>query len=254
MNQQITEKNAEIDALITNVETRKQQISQLEKIILTLEDQTRKASLQRRKDQDKVKLLEQKIAEYEAYHMENRHIEVPANNLDSIIKILEDELGTSFEPPLNSKEHDFVAPKKKYIGDRRRDKIENVECNKGNNNQTIYQTEHESLPTKIVMGNFVKKTYISTNDEQFKGDNLDRKKAITNMDTQKWAPAPEPNINVYAAPPTIKDNNYPPFRGLLPAGSHLKDNLLSRNIQLLTSNQLRDDKKSKMFKIAGHRL
>ncbi|XP_047023711.1 cilia- and flagella-associated protein 58-like [Helicoverpa zea] len=245
LNQQITEKNAEIEALITNVETRKQQISQLEKIILTLEDQTRKASLQRRKDQDKIKLLEQKITEYEQYHLENRHIEVPSNNLDSLIKILEDELGTSLEPTLH-KEHDFTPAKKKYLGERRREKLENIECHKGQN-----PSIHETQPTKIVMNNF--KTYITSTDEQFKGDTLDRKKAITNMDTQKWVPAPEPNINTYANP-TIKDNNYPPFRGLLPAGSHLKDNLLSRNIQLLTSNQLRDEKKCKMFKIAGHRL
>ncbi|KAH9640647.1 hypothetical protein HF086_000591 [Spodoptera exigua] len=247
LNQQITDKNAEIETLITNVETRKQQISQLEKIILTLEDQTRKASMQRRKDQDKIKLLEQKIGEYEAYHMENRHIEVPANNLDSIIKILEDELGTPFEPSLNNinKERDFPM-KNKYLGDHRRDKLENFECHKGNN-QAIYQNDHEALPTKL--GNFVTKTYISTNEEQFKGDNLDRKKAITNIDTQKWAPSTEPHM---PNPPTIKDNIYQPFKGLLPASNHLKNNLLSRNI--LTSNQLRDEKKCKMFKIAGHRL
>ncbi|XP_022829422.1 myosin heavy chain, striated muscle-like [Spodoptera litura] len=253
LNQQITDKNAEIQTLLTNVETRKQQISQLEKIILTLEDQTRKASMQRRNDQDKIKLLEQKIVEYEAYHMENRHIEVPANNLDSIIKILEDELGTPFEPSLINKEHDFLT-KKKYLADRRRDKHENFECHKGIN-QPNYQNDHETLPTKL--GNFIKKTYISTNEEQFKGDNLDRKKAIMNIDTQKWASPPEPNINAYPTmpnPTSIKDNIYPPFRGLLPASSHLKDNLLSRNIQLLTSNQLRDEKKCKMFKIAGHRL
>lgn len=253
LNQQITDKNAEIQTLLTNVETRKQQISQLEKIILTLEDQTRKASMQRRSDQDKIKLLEQKIVEYEAYHMENRHIEVPANNLDSIIKILEDELGTPFEPSLINKEHDFLT-KKKYLADRRRDKLDNFECHKSIN-QPNYQNDHEALPTKL--GNFVKKTYISTNEEQFKGDNLDRKKAITSIDTQKWAPPPEPNIKAYANmhnPTLLKDNIYPPFRGLLPASCHLKDNLLSRNIQLLTSNQLRDEKKCKMFKIAGHRL
>ncbi|XP_026746828.1 COP1-interactive protein 1-like isoform X2 [Trichoplusia ni] len=253
LNQQITEKNAEIEALISNVETRKKQISQLETILLTLEDQTRKASTQRKKDQEKVKMLEQKIAEYEAYHMENRHIEVPANNLDSIIKILEDELGTSFEPTVNSKDK-FITPKKKYIGDRRRDKLENFECHKGNNNQAVFHAEQE--PTKIAMDNFVKKTYISTNDDQFKGDNLNRKKAITNIDTQKWVPTPEPNINnVYTAPPNVKENNtFQPFRGLLPAVSQLKDNLLSRNIQLMSSNQFRDEKKCKMFKIAGHRL
>ncbi|CAH0628987.1 unnamed protein product [Chrysodeixis includens] len=254
LNQQITEKNAEIEALISNVETRKKQISQLETILLTLEDQTRKASTQRKKDQEKVKLLEQKIAEYEAYHMENRHIEVPANNLDSIIKILEDELGTSFEPTVNSKDK-FITPKKKYIGDRRRDKLENFDCHKGNNNQVVFHTEQES-PTKIATDNFAKKTYISSNNDQFKGDNLNRKKAITNIETQKWVPpTPEPNINVYTAPPNVKDNNtFPPFRGLLPAVSQLKDNLLSRNIQLMTSNQFRDEKKCKMFKMASHRL
>lgn len=223
------------------METRKQQITQLEKILLALEEQMRKVSMQKRKDQEKINLLEHKIAEYETYHMEPRRNDVPSNNLDNIIKILEDELGTSFDTSLNNKEHDFGTPKKKCIADRRRDKLE---CHKGNKNQTIYQKDHET-PTKIVMGNFVKKTYIPTNVEKLNTDNLDRKNDITNKNTQKWIPSPEL---------TIKDNNYPPFRGLLPAGSHLKDNLLSRNIQLLASNQLRNEKKCKMFKIAGHRL
>lgn len=235
------------------MEKRKQQISQLENILLTLEEQLRKVSIQRRKDQEKIDLLEQKIVEYDAYHMEPRRNRLPSNNLDSIIKTLEDELGTSFDPSMSNKEHGCSSPKR----DRRREKLENFERHKVNN-QAMYENDHEALPTKIVMGNYVKKTYISTNDEQYKNEykseKLDRKKAITNMDTQKWIPAPEP-ISVYSAnTPSIKDSNYPPFRGLLPAVSHLKDNLLSKNIQLLTSNQLWDEKKSKMFKIAGHRL
>ncbi|KAJ8726906.1 hypothetical protein PYW08_015303 [Mythimna loreyi] len=250
LNQQITEKNAEVEALLTNVETRKQQISQLEKIILTLEEQLRKVTLHRRKDQEKLTLLEQRVADYESYHMEPRRKELPSNNLDSIIKILEDELGTSFDASLTNKEDDFVIPNR----DRRREKLEDFECLNINKNHPMYENDHETLPTKIVMGNFVKKTYISSSDEQYKSEMQDRKKAITNMDSQKWLSTPEP-INVYSATvPTIKDSNYPPFRGLLPAGSHLKDNVLSRNIHLLTSNQLRDEKKCKMFKIAGHRL
>lgn len=232
------------------METRKQQISQLEKIILTLEDQMRKASMQRRKDQDKINLLEHKMAQYEAYHMDTRRNDSPTNNLDSLLKIIEDELGASSDP---NKEDGFVTPKKKYISDRGRDRLENFECHKGNNNTMIYQSE--PLPTKIAMGNFIKKAYMPTNDEQYKTENLDRKKAITNMEhTQKLITAPDTNSAMFANAATIKDNNYPPFRGLLPAGSHLKDNLLSRNIQLLTSNHLRDEKKCKMFKIAGHRL
>ncbi|KAJ8724931.1 hypothetical protein PYW07_015889 [Mythimna separata] len=250
LNQQINEKNSEVEALLANLETRKQQISQLEKIILTLEDQLRKVSSCRRKDLDKVNLLEQKIAEYESYHMEPRRSELPSHNLDSIIKILEDELGTSFDPSLTKKDHDFGTPQR----DRRRENIESYECHKVNNNHNMYENDHDTLPTKIVMGNFVKKTYIPTNDELYKNEKQDRKKALSNMDSQKWMPSREP-MNVYTTTtPTIKDSNYPPFRGLLPAGSHLKDNVLSRNIHLLTSNQLRDEKKSKMFKIAGHRL
>ncbi|XP_075972398.1 uncharacterized protein LOC142974127 [Anticarsia gemmatalis] len=249
LSQQITDKNAEIKSLVANVKARKQQISQLEKIILTLEEETRKSSLQRRKDQDKITLLEKRIQEFEDF----KHIEAPANNLDSIIKILEDELDTGFDPKVSEGSHEYLDPKQKYTRDRRRE-LQHLECLKGNN-QTIYPSaEHETIPTKIVMGNFVKKTYISNTDDQYNNESLDRKKAITNMDTQKWLSAPQPGVNTYAVPPPVKDNTYA-FRAPLVVGANHKDNpFIVRNLPFFNANQFRDERQCKMFKLAGHRL
>lgn len=240
------------------METRKQQICQLEKIILTLEEQARKSSIQRRKDQDRINLLEQQITEFEEFHTA-KPVELPATNLDSIIKILEDELGSSFEPQSMARLPEYIIPRKKGMGDRRRD-TQHFQCHAGNNIQRMYQTEHESIPTKIVMGNFVKKTYISNNnsinDENYRGDNLDRKKAITNIgDNIERKVHPDSGVNIYTVPLPDKDNYTQDFRESQAANVNFKDKLfLTRNIPLLNTNQFKDEKKCKMFKFAGHRL
>ncbi|XP_037297160.1 cingulin-like protein 1 isoform X2 [Manduca sexta] len=249
LTQQLVEKNAEIESLITNVDTRKQQISQLEKIILTLEEQTRRASKQKKADQDKICLLEQKIAELEAYHniTKNNNIEQPADALDSLLKDLENELGGPLDSQLSVKDPEYLIPNNQYCGDRKLNKLKKYECN----NDAVYRADHESVPTKIVMGNFVKKTYISSKEDQYKGDNLDRKKAITNMDTQKWITAHGPGINVYADPPSLKENYTPRSRAPVDLTN---ESFIKHNLQFLSPTQLREEKKCKMFKLAGHRL
>ncbi|CAB3225010.1 unnamed protein product [Arctia plantaginis] len=247
LSQQISEKNSEIEALIANVETRKQQISQLETIILTLEEQTSKSIMERRKkDQERINFLEKQIAEYEAFHLNNKH-DLPDKNLDSIIDILEKELGTSVEPRVTTRSHEYVAiPKKKFTGDQRR---EYFECHKGKN-QTAYQTEQESIPTKIVLDNIVNKTY-TTNPDLFKVDNLGRKKAILNIETHKWVTGPHPGPETYSNTPPVKENLYGPLRGGLFNTNHP---FLTRNLPLFNIDQFREDKRNKMFKLACHKL
>lgn len=245
LNQQVMEKNAEIESLIANVETRKQQISNLEKIVLTMEDQTRKANIQRKKDQDKLAMLQNKLAEYEQYHLEfSRAMDTPADNLDNLIKKLEDELCTPLEPQL-SKENHFGLQKKKHAGERKRDH----DLHEGDGNIPMYRAQNEAFPTKIVMGNFVKKTYIPSNDEQFQGDSLDRKKAITCMETQRWN-SPNNGLNTYRPLPSpTRDSNITNHTPNILS----KTPFFSRNL-IFPPNQLRDERKYKMFKIAGHKL
>lgn len=248
MNQQLAEKNAEIDTLITDIEMGKEQASNLEKIILTLQEQTRKASIQRKKDQDKIAMLQSKISGYEAYHIEtSRIVDAPTENLDNLIKIIEDELGSPMESEINTKDFEYVMSKKKYAGDRKREKLKFKE---EEINESLYQPEPEKYPPKTMIGNFVKKSYVPVNDKHFlEGENLDRKRAITSMDTQKWA-APDPNS---FNPPATRDTHIANIKGFIP-GEHHKPQYLTRNLQYMTPNQFRDDKKCKMYKLAGHRL
>lgn len=241
LSQQVAHKNKEIEALIATLETRKQQILQLEKIILTLEDQLRKINSQRRKDQERINLLDKALNELETSHLEsNRLMETPVDNLDNLIKILEDELDTSFEHDFKDREAKVL--KKPYFKDRNKGKLDKYERQDGDNN-SLYQAEHDKMPTKIVMGNFVKKTYMTSNDEQYKGD-LDRKKAITNAALSAetgYGIAPVSNVDMVQ-----------PYKGMIPI-AQIKDQCLSKNFQFLMSNQ-RNEKKCKMFKLAGHRL
>lgn len=232
-------KNKEIEALHANLETRKQQISQLEKIILTLEVQLRKINSQRRKDQEQINLLDKTLHELETNNESSRH-DTPVDNLDDLIKILEDELGTSCQHDFKNREVKVL--KKQYCEDRNKETR-----NDGDND--LYQAEHDKVPTKIVMGNFVKKAYLTSSDEKYKGD-LDRKKAITNIDTQNWIPLHAETG--YTIAPGSNVDMLQPHRGKITIAQN-KDHYLSRNLQLLTSNQ-RDEKKCKMFKLAGHRL
>lgn len=244
LNQQLADKNAEIDSLVTNLETRKQQIGQLEKIILTLEDQTRKASAQKRRDQEKIQYLESKIAEYETIQTEcKRSVETPADNLDSIIKILEDELESSVDPRDHNAQTMYCT-KKRFIASHHanQNKSEKYECRDGNN-LSIYENS-ENMPTKIMIDAHPSKAH-----EEVKSDNLDRKKAITSIDTQKYVSAPSPGLNAYDLPPIAHEHFM--ARGKIPSRPK---HILPRNINFITPIQLREDKKVKMFKFAGHRL
>lgn len=241
----MVEKNTEIDSLLVNLETRKQQISNMEKIILTLEDQTRKASLQRKKDQDHIMSLQNKISDFEALQLKVRNVDSP-ENLDSLIKILEDELGASIENEIGTKDPNFnhnINSQKKYRGDRKRNKLEFHE-----NNQFLarHHPESDAFKIKNVMGNHTKKLCSDVNEKQYMGDNLDRKKAITNIDTQRWVSTPEHSFNTNASA-AMQEN----IRRLIPSSP--QSSLFGRKLQYLNPDQ-KGDRKHKMFKFAGHRL
>ncbi|VVD03432.1 unnamed protein product, partial [Leptidea sinapis] len=98
LNNQLDEKNSEIQTLITALEKRKGQISQLEKIILALEDQIQEDKAQKHKDSERIDLLERKLEQIEDYPASYSNVNTtPSENIDSLFKILEDELGNSFE-------------------------------------------------------------------------------------------------------------------------------------------------------------
>ncbi|XP_052751537.1 LOW QUALITY PROTEIN: myosin heavy chain, striated muscle-like [Galleria mellonella] len=236
LNQQILEKKSQIESLVNNLEENKHEISQLETIILTLKDQ-------RLNDQDKITTLENKIRQYESMHLETKHgTEIPTNNLDDLIKILENELGMPLESEFNDEKQEYPT-NRKFGEDHKHDKLINFDY--------LYHSKSESVPTKIVMSNFIKKTYIPAKDEVFKSDNLDRKKAIANIDMQKWVSAPDPKINTFDTIP-INKSNFPRLREVTPR--HYTDINNSSNLRCLDFNHLREGKKCKMFKLAGHRL
>ncbi|KAM3968304.1 uncharacterized protein ACR2FA_007664 [Aphomia sociella] len=241
LNQQLVAKNSEVESLLNNLETRKHEVSQLENIILTLKDQTRNMNVQRLNDREKITELESKIQEYKSLHFETkRGVETPTDNLDNLIKILENELGMPLESDLNIEEKGYPTSGR-YGDHKKRDKHESYDYRDSNN--TLYHPEPESIPTKIVTGNFVKKTYMSTNDKHFKTENLDRKKTLRLL-------APDPELNVFDSVSTNKEK-YQSLRGVMPLG-HGNDNYLA-NFRYAVPNQLQH-KKCKMFKLAGHRL
>ncbi|KAI5641951.1 hypothetical protein NE865_05950 [Phthorimaea operculella] len=230
LNQQISEKNAEIKSLESNLETRNEQISELEQIILTLEGQLQKVSLQRRRDRDKLYMLEKALTELEAIP-DCKQNETPVDNLDHLIKILEDELGQFVpvpnDPPRTKKhvdEHKKLG-RVEHSGDPER--VEHY--GDGRNNELKHHITEQDKPEP-------QSRKMDLQSSAFK-DNLGRKKAITNMETQRWLEKAHPINFIYQ---TTLDKQIPRLKGTVPT------------VQVF-AGQL-DDKKGKMFKFAGHHL
>ncbi|XP_013185488.2 filamin-A-interacting protein 1 [Amyelois transitella] len=265
LKQQLVKKNTEIDKLITSLETRKQQITEFEKIIVTLEDQRHKANVQisqletiilsledqsqkvnaqKRKDQEKIAVLESKIQEYESFYISKKRqqdIDAPSDNLDNLIKILENELGMPIETHSNLQDREYMRNINNCIDRKNRNTYERVD------GEPPLYTENISVPTNTVIRHFGKHApHLASNADEYVGDNLDRKKAITSIETQK-----EIGVKVYGKSPVDKD--FKPFKGAMPEISP-KVNILSRNLGLFSHDKLQEDKKYKMFKLAGHRL
>ncbi|XP_039746179.1 putative leucine-rich repeat-containing protein DDB_G0290503 [Pararge aegeria] len=242
LNQVICEKNAEINSLIKNIEARKEQISQLEKIILTMEDQNRRGAIQKRRDCDKIHALEEKIAKLNHYTSNQDSQFAGPENLDNLIKTLEDELGTPLESPLITMNHVSDCRGNENISIRN----ENIHEDRCYEKESNYQQNAKAMPTKRVMGNFIKKTYIPNNDDKYKNDNyFPCKEAIINK--QKWISEDDAENKI-----AFIDNNL-----LYEGGSlqhrHAKGRLLKK-LQYVLPTEEKGDKKCKMFKFASHRI
>ncbi|CAG9791881.1 unnamed protein product [Diatraea saccharalis] len=236
LNQDLSEKNAEIDNLINNLDTRKQQICELEKVILTLENQTRKLSAQRRKDQENIQSLETKLVEYETIYMEKkRNMETTSENLDSIIKKLELEINDTIET--NSKNMEsFFLDQTHVAGDRILTKrLHKHQLEQFNRNNDIFLTDG-MIQNKPIADKCPKRDY-----KEIKHD-LDRQKGITNIQNKKWMCSPEPNLNIYDSGTLETEESF-----------NRKD-YLTKNLHLSSLQQSRDDKKIKTFKFAAHRI
>lgn len=234
LSKQIAEKNEEIDVLINNLETRKCQISQLEKIILTLEDQMGKASQQKRKDNEKIELLERKLEEFKTY-VETKN-NAPSRNLDSLFEILEDELGNSFEQKF--KLNDSHKNKKtKHNIMNHRPKIPICRAKK---------QVPDGAHTNILVGDFHHEN-LTKKENQFKRD-LSQQKAT--VETFQWADCNRNTLNI---PPCSEEEAFvTPIKET--ATEKHKEKYLTRNLQLLVPDNYRDDRKYKMLKLASHRL
>lgn len=238
LHEQIDENNAEIETLIRNIESQKLRIEQLEKIVLNLEDENRKAYIQQQRDQSKIDALEKRIIYYENCNI-HKNKNIPSDDLDCIIKILEEELETQDELQIINKSHNYynTCPNEN-IGD----------CHNSNfkAKQPCFQLENDNTTTKIVAGNF--KNNISNYHKKYKIENLGRKQAVTKIDTQKW----KLNITGKSSFPSVSHiDNERFFKNEYQI--HLPDEKL-RNIQYFAVNQAHDQKKDKMFKFASHQL
>ncbi|XP_047523026.1 rootletin-like isoform X2 [Pieris napi] len=237
LSRQITEKNEEIDVLINNLETRKGQISQLEKIILTLEDQMRKASQQKRKDNEKIEQLERKFEEYKTY-IETKN-NVPSKNLDSLFEILEDELGNSFEQQFKLNDsHKNKKTKHNIMNDRSTIPICRAK------HQLILNEPNEAHTT-ILVGDFHHENF-PKKDNQVRKD-LNRKKA--NVETFKWAA--DCNRNSLNIPPCSGEEA---FTTIKESATEKHEKYITRNLQLLVPDNYRDDRKYKQLKLTSHRI
>ncbi|XP_045526551.1 repetitive organellar protein-like isoform X5 [Pieris brassicae] len=237
LSRQITEKNEEIDVLINNLETRKGQISQLEKIILTLEDQMRKASQQKRKDNEKIELLERKFEEYKTYIETKKN--APSKNLDSLFEILEDELGNSFEQQFKLNEpHKNKRTKHNITNDPSTIPICRAK-------HQLILNEPKEAHTTILVGDFHREN-LPKKDIQVKKD-LNRKKA--NVETFQWAA--DCNGNTLNIPPCSREEAFTTNKE---SATEKHEKYITRNLQLLVPDNYRDDRKYKQLKLTSHRI
>ncbi|XP_061706120.1 LOW QUALITY PROTEIN: coiled-coil domain-containing protein 18-like [Cydia pomonella] len=228
INRQLDEKNTEIKSLMSHVEKRKEQISQLEKIILTLEHQLVKLSDQKRTAREAVSSLEKKLSEYESYYITNtKNTESPIDNLDDLINILEYELTNPSDDQFNYSEQEVET---------RRNKLETHNDFKSHiqDNFDMYQLR-KNVPTKG------KSTYSKNkrnlNKDEHKGDGVCGNKMFSGVVSSEFAALQKVAANA------TKENKIPPV-------AHHTTNVN----YCLMSNHIKDEKRLKMFKLAGHKL
>ncbi|XP_046978639.1 interaptin-like [Vanessa cardui] len=250
LNRQIFEKNAEIEALLSSLESRKEQIDQLEKIVLTLEDRNRKACIQKRRDHDKICALEKRVFEYE-YCVRHKIKNVPSNDLDNIIKILEDELGGQLTPtiesPIINTDHNYfnnINHNENIIADR-------GEYKDYDKKQSFTQIEKDKAATKHVRVTCEQKNINSNNnDGKQNAEYLARKHAKTNIDAQKWTASTDSKSTFIP----VSHFNNDTFLCVKEKRPLMLSKEKLRKLHYIEMNQARDQKIYKMFKNSSHQL
>ncbi|XP_063375005.1 repetitive organellar protein-like [Cydia amplana] len=228
INRQLDEKNNEIESLVSHVEKRKEQVSQLEKIILTLENQIVMLSDQERTARKAVSSLEKKLSEYESYYITNtKKTDSPIDNLDDLINILEYELTNPSDDQFNYSEQEVQARRNKRGAHN--DFKSNIQ-----DHFDMYQLR-ENVPTKG-MSTFPKnKRNLKTDNH--KGDGVCGNNFFPSVKSSEFAALQKGAANA------TKENKNPPV------AHHTK------NVNYcLMPNYVKDEKKLKMFKLAGHKL
>ncbi|CAK1578221.1 unnamed protein product [Parnassius mnemosyne] len=239
LNQQFAKKNLEIDSLVSTLETKNNQISQLEKIILTLENKAQKSDLQKKKYEEKIRLFETKIINYES-HFNKLEKERTLSNFDQVLKILEDEMETPFESK-DVKNEDNVPVKRNFITEELQRDLLNEYAR--NTNQTLYPSVKRNISENNNDDkNSVQNISSSFNEELYEDGNLNYK---NNMDTGNRYPGQQVNLNSIELKP-----NY--FLKSTHSVGNSREKILTKNLQLFS--KLRSEKRSKMFELAGHRM
>ncbi|XP_063530741.1 coiled-coil domain-containing protein 18-like [Cydia strobilella] len=230
INRQLDEKNTEIESLTSHVEKRKEQISQLEQIILTLENQIVKLGDQKRTAREAVSSLEKKLSEYESYYITNtKKTDSPVDNLDDLINILEYELTNPSDDQFNYSEQEVEARRNKRGAHN--DYKSHIQ-----DNFDMYQLR-KNVPTKG-MSTFSKNKR-NLNKANNKGDGVCGNKMFPSVVSSEFAA-----LQKGSATATKKNGN--------PRVAH-QHHTTDVNYCLMPSH-IKDEKKLKMFKLAGHKL
>ncbi|XP_063636072.1 coiled-coil domain-containing protein 18-like [Cydia splendana] len=230
INRQLDEKNTEIESLMNYIEKRKEQVSQLEKIILTLENQIVKLSNQKRTARETVLSLEKKLSEYESYNItDTKKTNLPIDNLDNLINILEYELTNPSDDQFNYSEQEVEARRNKRRAHNDFKTHIQDDCD-------MYQLL-KNVPTKG-MSTFSKNRR-NINKDNYKGDGVCGNKIFPSVPVSEFAAVPKGAANA-----TKENKNLPVAR------QHHTTNVN----YCLMPNHIKDEKKLKMFKLAGHKL
>lgn len=235
LNKEINDKNDKIESVIATVEMKNHQISQLEKIILTLEESNSNFCIQREKYHDRINLLENKINQYENL-LANRNDQIPHDSLDKLIKILEKEIDAPYDSQV--------------MRCMERDKINHKICNTSHgmpeNTKLFFGTESNNT-SQIVMSNFNKNTSASNYEEKHKGDSFDCKQVVPNIDTHEYPFLLKSGSQNTSSLSVVKDDVLQ-INEIHSAGKKQKQNLY-----YIVPNHAQA-KRNKMYKLAGHRV
>ncbi|XP_041973404.1 myosin-8-like [Aricia agestis] len=91
VNGNLYERDPEIESLIVDIRTKENRISEMEKVMIALYYQARKTKSKNKKYREKINVLKQVLSRYETY-IDNTNVYFPSEHLDSLLKILENEL------------------------------------------------------------------------------------------------------------------------------------------------------------------